>query len=189
MKKLALIAALWMCIVIQSAVISLPFKTIGSDSKRGTGFVLPSSLIIIETEAFKGTAPVTVTLQNSTVSIGDSAFANAIALRSIYIPDSVKYIGEHAFKGIPNLTIRSEKDSYASAWAKANNVAFIQENTGFSVLKALRVLLGEHFVLSVGLCCMIPSGDFRKQKRTAYTEKSMRPQDRPELYPIDYRFP
>ena len=189
MKKLALIAALWMSIVIQSAVIGLPFEVLGSDSETRAGFVMPSSLTIIETEAFEGTAAVTVTLQNRTVSIGDGAFANAISLRSIYIPDSVEYIGKHAFDGVPNLTIRGEKDSYASAWARENNVAFIQEHTGISKLKDLRELLGRHFFLSVSLYCMIPSADFRRRKSTAYKEKSMRPQDRPELYPINYRFP
>ncbi|MBQ6480480.1 MAG: leucine-rich repeat protein [Anaerolineaceae bacterium] len=83
---------------------------------------LPISLMIIEDEAFEGTAIEQVELSDSVISIGNQAFANIKTLRSIRIPMSTISIAKTAFAGSQNVMITATPNSYAWTWAKENRL-------------------------------------------------------------------
>lgn len=189
MKRTILIFILCLCI----SMLSRPLPAAAEMTGQSTGppeqyhARLPSSLIQIEDSAFENTAMESVYLPDMTTVIGSRAFAANRALRIVYIPKAVLYIGEQAFEG-DELTIYGEKDSYAAAWARSHNVAFRQAQTTLSWIEIIRKLLRENAFLIVSLGCLSPAA-FPQLKKAGKRERSMRPQDRPELYPIDYRFP
>ena len=87
-------------------------------------FRLPSSLRIIEDEAFEGTAIVSAELPETLESIGEHAFAGIPTLRSIRIPENTKEIAKTAFAGSNGVTITGAPGSYARTWAKENGIPF-----------------------------------------------------------------
>ena len=87
-------------------------------------FKLPTSLQIIEDEAFEGTALVAVDLPETVEEIGDRAFANIPSLRILKIPDNTKRIGTKIVAGSNNVTIAAALGSYARSWAQENGVPF-----------------------------------------------------------------
>ncbi|MBR0463191.1 MAG: Ig-like domain-containing protein [Clostridia bacterium] len=86
--------------------------------------VLPSSLTVIEDEAFMNDAGFDlVVLPVGCTSIGDYAFAGERTLLYVKIPDSVTSIGEHAFDdyaGGSHVRIIANEGSYAWSWAVAH---------------------------------------------------------------------
>ena len=87
------------------------------------------------------------------------------------------------------MIIYGVKGSYAQDWAEKNGVAFIsgyiwsylassRKTANHYVMQAQRLF---HVFLALAFVNTVPEGQDRK--------KSRRPQDRPELNPIDYRFP
>jgi len=187
MKKLALILALLFSISIWFSSASLLWDDPPED--MSLAFVLPTSLVMIEDEAFVATAAQTVLLTDSLSEIGDRAFADSPSLKIVIIPGSVVYIGEHAFDGISDLTIRGEKGSYAAKWAQEHNIAFVPSMTAAHWIRTLVKLFGGSFFAFLPFCCADPRVLLRLRRKAADVWRSMRPQDRPELYPIDYRFP
>lgn len=164
MKILAVV--LTIC-YIMFALFSTFFLLPGSaENIRGPTFNMPASLTRIEKEAFSGD----------------------VALREIRIPDSVVYIADDAFENCNYITILAEVDSYAAKWAEEHDAAFIPIVEGALLLHRISKLLAEEFTLllpfSVG-----PNLMRRLRRKAENTVRSMRPQDRPELNPIDYRFP
>ena len=95
-----------------------------TDEIKESQFVLPASVVIIEDEAFEGTAITDVVLPENVVTIGDFAFANIQTLRNISIPNSTIYIGKNAFKGSNNVVITGAPKGYARAWAHENGIPF-----------------------------------------------------------------
>ena len=93
-------------------------------------FKLPSSLIIIEDEAFEGTAIEKAELPDTVESIGENAFANIATLKNINIPNSTTFIGKDAFRGSNQVTITAAPKSYARAYALENKIPF-NPITGF----------------------------------------------------------
>lgn len=142
----------------------------------------------IEDEAFEATAAMTVIFSDSLVRIGERAFAYSSRLREIVIPESVAYIGDSALEGVSGLVIRGAVDSYAARWASEHDIAFTPINTVQTWIKTLVQMLGVSPValLPVYACPAITN---RRRRTVLDAWRSMRPQDRPELYPIDYRFP
>lgn len=192
MKRLALLMALWICLLpfVSSSALFQKNNYRLSDTDTEKSFSLPASLKEIGESAFEGTAVETVIIQTSTHTIGDRAFAEIRTLKAVYIPDSVSYIGTHAFEGNFNFELKGEEGSYAAEWARLHQVAFTQLKDSVTglVLKLLKLLRGS-ILFSIGLPCMKRRLLLWQRKRTEIWEKSMRPQDRPELYPINYRFP
>ncbi|MBQ6927333.1 MAG: leucine-rich repeat domain-containing protein [Oscillospiraceae bacterium] len=189
MKRIIYIFILCFCASLLLGPLIIPAETRGP--RAGAACVydvrLPNSLVRIGDSAFEDTAVESVYLPAMTTVIGSRAFAANSALRAVFIPEAVLYIGERAFEG-DQLTIYGAKDSYAAAWAQSHNVAFVQEQTTLSWIDLIRKLLRENAFVLVSLGCLSPAV-FPQLKRTGRRERSMRPQDRPELYPIDYRFP
>ena len=164
MKKMAVILAI--C-YIMFALFSTSFLLPDSaDNIRGPTFNLPASLARIE----------------------DEAFAGDVALREIRIPDSVAYIADDAFEDCDYITILANADSYAAKWAEEHDAAFIPTVEGASLLHSISKLLTEGFALLLPFS-VDPNLLRRLRRKAENAVRSMRPQDRQELNPIDYRFP
>lgn len=152
-------------------------------------FILPVSLEKINDGAFEGTAVKKVVFPEGFLSLGDRAFADARNLADVYIPATVEYIGKNAFPSNKRLTIHSVIGSVAAKWAKEHQVPFVPSS--------IWSLLDDSGTMSN--TSRIPADSYYKavtseknnnlHGRTENEGKSMRPQERPELNPIDYRFP
>ena len=158
------------------------------DAARAT-YVLPSSLTMVEDEAFAGTAVKTVVFPDGLLSIGERAFEGVNSLADVYIPPSTKHIADSAFPVNDELAIHGVRGSYAQRWAKKHKVHFVEDDIWKNLLdngkpvevyRTIDILLGSA-VDSDKLDHAIPWAKDDVLSR--------RPQDRPELNPIDYRFP
>ena len=190
MKKLSLFLALLFCLTAFSTASPLT-EPLGRSAAANAAdiLLLPASLEELGEEAFEGTAVKSVIFPDSTSVIRDRAFAGNCVLRSVYIPKSVVHIGDRAFEESSSLTIHGSEGSYAAAWARSHNVAFSRvEPISLWIIK-LGKLLRAVSVCALSLSCLCSGVLFPRRRRADIWEKSMRPQDRPELYPIDYRFP
>ena len=149
--------------------------------------VLPSSLQTISDEAFWGTGFQAVFLNEDVTYVGNEAFANNVNLIDVFIPQSVAYIGSDAFP--LRAVIHGVVNSYAQTWADNNEHTFIADDRWNTNL----VQHDSFAKLMMILTCMIVVADDRRLiqvwRYLRASRRSMRPQDRPELYPIDYRFP
>ena len=152
-------------------------------------FTFPKSLIEIEDEAFWGTSVKTVVFLDGLTRIDENAFDKASHLRDIYIPPSTEYIAENAFPLNKGLTIHSFEGSLAERWAFEHQVFFEVSNIwafisdGAFHLELKHSSFHEYFQ-EVPYKYVSSIND-----KSGFIEKSMRPQDRPELNPIDYKFP
>jgi len=94
--------------------------------------VLPSSLINIEAEAFRGTAFTCVKLSAHTETIGQFAFADCANLHGIYI-SATTTIDPNAFDGQTNLTIYGLNGSAAEQYARQHGFQFVTiDSSAFS---------------------------------------------------------
>ena len=187
MKKWALLLALVLGLLTGFSAVSSPRAK--SESSAPATFVLPSSLVSIDEEAFAGTAAESVELPDSLTTVGERAFADMPRLRTMSVPASVTFIGEQAFAGVTGLTILAPEGSYAERWAEAHSIACTQCETAVSRLQQLGKLLQTDFFLLLSFHCVCPGLSLARRRKLAEAWKSLRPQDRPELNPIDYRFP
>lgn len=65
-----------------------------------------------------------VIIDKSIKTIGDNAFHGCGNLKSITIPNSVKFIEKDAFKFCDEITIKCKKNSYAHKYAKKNKIKY-----------------------------------------------------------------
>ncbi len=153
-----------------------------------SGLILPTYLEVIEEEAFSGTAAETVVFPKGFLWIGAYAFDDSQYLTDVYIPETTEYIADSAFYIASNLTIHGIDSSYAKEWASRHNIPFVVDdywniiNQSLETLNAKRESIIQYTVINLlvvfpALCC------------APYEKRSRRPQDRPELYPIEYKFP
>lgn len=147
----------------------------------------PDSLCFIGDEAFSETSIEVALFNNALQSIGSEAFLNANRLTDAYIPAGTEQIGSNAFPD--EVVIHGLEDSYAQTWALQNAHNFIEDDiwnceSGFTALRCSLILALLGTVLPADTCFL---EQIRRQIKKYV--KSMRPQDRPELYPINYRFP
>jgi hypothetical protein len=190
LRKKALLMVAWFLLSTWSAAMLVTAGPNDEAALDSTAvFTLPASLKVIEDEAFEGVSAETVILSDSTESIGARAFADNGALKAVHVSESLFYIGDNAFEGSYRVMIVGSEGSYAAAWARMHNVAFMPEETSTTWLVKLGRLLQEGFFLSFSLGCIFPEAQFWQRRKREVFERSMRPQDRPELHPINYRFP
>ena len=154
----------------------------------GVTFVLPLSIQNIEDEAFSGTAAETVILPEGLQSIGNFTFTGH-KLRNIYIPPSTESISESAFSKSDDLVIHGVEGSCAHDWAEEHEIPFVEEDIW-------RFMLDNGTTVSVhetGVDFPCQTINLKRigriLPRAEEEDESKRPQDRPELNPIDYRFP
>lgn len=152
-------------------------------------FLLPDSLQIVGDEAFSGTAVETVIFPDGFLQIGERVFDKARHLTDVYIPKTTEYIADSAFPITTNLTIHGIDDSYAKDWAHRHEIPFVIDDI-WNVFVLTGISHNTHkkpinqFISTIVLIIIFSFF------RSCYFElRSRRPQDRPELYPIEYRFP
>ena len=190
MKKIAVIILVCFCISMCLTSGLMPKADEEHILPEGAAlFVLPASLEEIGASAFESTGAEKIIIPDSTDIIGDSAFAHNINLRFVLIPKSVTYIGDQAFEGISCLTIQGEENSYAIKWARDHNVNYIQTESALVHIMRLGKQLNVLFSVLYALADICLASRLWKRRIVVDVWRSMRPQDRPELYPINYRFP
>ena len=91
---------------------------------------LPSNLVTIEAEAFRGDRIHQVIIPDGAEEIKEYAFADNDYLYFVSIPDSVREIAENAFYNDPNLCIICNDGSYAEQWAIDNGIEFMLNGGG-----------------------------------------------------------
>lgn len=187
MKKLAFVLALLLILSVWSSPAVTNFGRV--DDHSASSFILPRALRSIGEEAFKGTAVESVVIADGVTAIGERAFADMHTLKMICVPESVEYIADHAFEGSMNLVIQGKTDSYISRWAREHGIAFTNSETAALNKLRLKRLVKESFLTLFALSAVSTIEYLWQFSRRKSVLKSMRPQDRPELYPINYRFP
>ena len=166
---------------------SFLYPSDAQQTRRKSGAAsLPVSLLSVEEEAFAGTAFRLVIFEDRAVSIGERAFADAVSLRDVYLPMSVQSVGTGAFPA--GLVVHGRADSFARTWAEDNSLRFVHEDiwNPWAGVSAVHM----EFVLLLCVSVYPDSKTLARWRRWfRFHIRSMRPQDRPELHPIDYRFP
>ena len=97
-----------------------------------TSVMLPDTLVSIEDWAFRGTGITSIELPASVRGIGPRAFANCTFLRSIFIPETVEYIGDSVFTGYDCLIYceaTSRPENWSSFFASRREIAMNFDNT------------------------------------------------------------
>ncbi len=89
-------------------------------------FVIPSSAIRIEEEAFAGISADSVWVSGNVVQIGDRAFMDCTQLKRIRIPSSVQTIGSDVFKNVSGLIVYGVPGTAAQDVANAYGFEFIE---------------------------------------------------------------
>lgn len=157
----------------------------GPDFNEST-FILPPSLQYVDEEAFAGTSVKTVVFQDGLLQILNDAFAHSEYLENIYIPSTVTLIADSAIPQGRGIVIHGVEGSYADNWASEHRFAFVGCDIWSSTYS------GKAFVNRQLQCLFWIAVFMTVLKLVGVAQnifKSMRPQDRPELYPINYRFP
>ena len=184
-RTIALLAVLFIALLV---FFGTAFAEESADNRQAT-FVLPAALIEIEDEAFSGTAVETVIFPQGFQRIGDGAFKGARRLKGVYIPDTTEYIADSAFSRARGVMIHGIDDSYAKKWAKRHRIPFVVDDIWTKVVLSgwsptIRIVPVDLYIATIVLIVL-----FEIFKLGYYEVRSRRPQDRPDLYPIEYRFP
>lgn len=115
---------------------------------KNADMLLPASLTVIESEAFRGNSAKKVYLPNGVTSIGALAFADCASMTEIRIPASVKEIAADAFDGHnSSLTIYGSDNSVAQTYARQHGISFTREGSGDIILprsKPKRAMVFDH---------------------------------------------
>ena len=179
-------------LVIQLLLLLSPFCIIGqkeTEEYRDYTFNFPSSLETIDEEAFVGTVAETAIIQSNLLKIEKDVFQGANNLKDVYLPDSVLFIADSAFPQNNGLTIHGIEGSYAQKWAEENGFDFIVNDIWTDAHVAEGIHIENLLSLFWIICPVDEKSVLRVIEAIKRFIKSMRPQDRPELYPINYRFP
>jgi hypothetical protein len=158
-----------------------------ADYDSQTAFVLPAFLQTVEEDAFAGTAVQTVVFPKGFIRVLDGAFDGVGTLTDVYLPLSAGTIGKGAFPDNEVLTVHAVKGSTAQRWANAHRTHFHEEE-----VRMPPVLPGSSADLhrdSLGTLHRVLPPERKTGPVRDDRVISLRPQDRPELNPIDYRFP
>jgi len=150
-------------------------------------FIFPSSLIVIEDEAFAGTSVKNAILPDGFQYISENAFEGDSALTNVYIPPTTEYIADNAFPMHSDLIIHGVKDSYALEWAEEHNISFVVDNIWKSIIDNGNNVRIQEIGLVFLFLIFIPKQITQIGSRVE--DERIRPKNRPELYPIEYSFP
>ena len=90
-----------------------------------TAIDLPETLERIGNKAFASCSALSeIGFPEGLKSIGYSAFSDCAGFTALYVPASVEEIGHDAFFGCPNLFLTVERETFAAAYARDNNIEF-----------------------------------------------------------------
>lgn len=154
-----------------------------------TTYIFPSSLQEIEEDAFSGTAAEVVIFPDGFLHIEENAFSGARNLTDVYIPESVEYIADTAFSIASDLKIHGIDESYAKEWAERHHIPFVADDIWSALPKDGSSLNVQGISWKRKVTAVNPEKMVAVHERSEDEIESRRPQDRPELNPIDYRFP
>lgn len=181
----------WMLFFI--SVVLPPFGYASGAPPPDTGeksFVFPASLLVVEDEAFAGTAAETIVFPNGFLILGREAFSEASNLRDVYLPPSTVYIGKTAFPtDHKDLLIHGVEGSYVQKWAERHKRPFVSDNIWSARVESVTVRDVQADRIDPLFRVADQTKHFLFRRIDGDEGISMRPQDRPELNPIDYRFP
>lgn len=100
---------------------------------NNTSVSVPAKVKTIGKKAFAANQKVKKVVINKGVSqVKSCAFKGCTKLKKVEIPASVKKIANNAFSGCKNVTIITQKGTYALKFAKKNKIAWKIKNTGQS---------------------------------------------------------
>ena len=182
-QVLLMLAIVAVCLALSSALAE-------DHSLESSVLTMPSSLRIIEESAFENTAPTSVFLPESVEYIGDRAFAGTARLAVVFIPPKTQYIGENAFAGCDGLVIVGAPGSYAQKWAIEHGYRFVSMDV-WLLIKTDRSRFKELF-RRVTIGEMLSPKDLDSLRyffRSYIDSPDTDPKKRAELYPIEYDFP
>lgn len=109
----------------------------GMQPEPETVSTLPSSLLVIDDEAFEGTALQNIRLPDSVKEIGGRAFAGNTGLSVVRLPENPGYIGEDVFAGSGNVSVAAYAGSKSMDWALESGYP-VRVMTVFEVKRAGR---------------------------------------------------
>jgi len=149
----------------------------------------PKSLLHIEEEAFEGTAFKTLIFEEGFLSAADRAFGGMTSLVDAYFPNTTEYIADSTFEQSSLKRIIGEEGTYIQKWAKQHNIEYEPDECYLTL--PFRLYISKEVLLSLLALFRLPPDVELKKRKNNFNKYilSMRPQDRPELNPIDYRFP
>ena len=161
----------------------------GTAARQAPVSVFPNSLLYIEDEAFEGTAFQAVFLPDGFLGIGDRAFRDAPSLYMVFIPQTTTSIGTDSFPQNRFFVLHGVKGSYASDWAKQQHLPFIPDYwvAWLLLYRLIQTVLSADATNTIQITAL--EAGARSKGHSGHADRSMRPQDRPELNPIDYKFP
>ena len=152
-------------------------------------FVFPSSREKIEESAFFDTAVNTIIFPDGFLWLGENAFGNAKRLTDVYIPGTAEYIAQSAFPKDAAFTIYGIGGSRAEKWAKQRRIPFVARNI-WSGSAQKEAPARSYDAASASLTLTAAAGQTAMARKRDAAEAAGRcPQERPELNPLDYRFP
>ena len=152
-------------------------------------FILPASLQSVDEEAFVGTAAKTVIFPEGFTSLDYRVFEHADNLTDVYFPASTEYIGLDSLPHNIDLTVHGTDNSFAQHWASENGIAFVIDDI-WTKAQASDTFHVESLLAMFFIICPMDEKRLEQFLRdVGEFIRSMRPQDRPELNAIDYRFP
>lgn len=149
----------------------------------------PVSLLLVEDEAFAHTAFQKIVFQDRLRTVGERAFGGMERLKSVWFPASLEFAADSVFSQSGIQKIYCVEGSYAQHWAERHHVQFETVDSWYTPPMDPFAMLGLQFCAIV-LFSLWFHDEYRKiiHYIKSFT-LNMRPQDRPELNPIDYRFP
>lgn len=188
MRKIPFALAVFLVV----AVMFPPFSFAGEEERQGpreSVFIFPSAVLIVEESAFEGTAVKTVVFPDGFREIGKNAFRGAEKLADVFAPASTKRIGKNAFPENNGFTIHGVEGSYAEKWAEKHRIPFVVDDVWRARIETRNYLGFQGDAADRIVVTINPDKSIFSHARGEDDCRSRRPQDRPELYPIDYRFP
>ena len=150
-------------------------------------FALPSSLLVIEDEAFMGSAFEDVVIPEGIERIGARAFADNRSMKTVKLPGSVCAIGAEAFGETDGLVIIGEGGSYAEKWAFLHHVAFIPAD--HNVTLCVTGSMDRHEALEADGSMVQAEVKARVWFQGPDQDRTPRSCEKAKLHPIDLAFP
>lgn len=145
----------------------------------------PESLVSVGEEAFAGTAIQNVVFDGNLLEIGEGAFAKNTFLQCVFLPPSLKSIADNVFAGTNDPVFLGVELTRAHIWAIKNNYRFFKWN----LWKWESV--HDDGTKNIVHCASVVFSVKEMNQTTCpiHRLRSMRPQDRAELHPVEFRFP
>ena len=174
--------------LLTNMLFSLTSASADGLEKQQATYILPLSLQEIEEGAFSDTAAEEIIFPDGLIRIGENTFIGS-KLTDVFIPESTVDIAESAFSITSGFVIHGVKGSYAEEWAQKHRIRFVEENIWKLILDNRKTVSMQGLEIDFLSRTVHPDRIIKIVPRTEDVDESKRPQDRPELNPIDYRFP